>query len=160
MAGGPRQVFQTKDDAVSDVLGEILTIGIFVALFAVAAVAFVPSDPPTDLKAEVTASVRCGADGWGSGDETVVIEHAGGQPIEQHRTRIHLLLNGTPTEYGPSTLGGPFADGAFTTGEQWRTQHTIGMNSTLALRIFYAHTDGAEALWHDAAVKTRTCATA
>lgn len=159
MAGGRSERGPLGDDAVSDVLGELLMIAVIVGLFAVASIAFVPADPPVDLHAEVQTRLACGAGGWGTGDERVVVEHAGGDALARDRTGIEVLADGTATDYAVGTLGGPFSDGALGVGERWNHTQAIPAGAEVRVRVFYLHDDGAVELWHDAPVMGRACAT-
>lgn len=158
MEGG-RSPRAPGDDAVSDVLGELLMVAVIVGLFAVASVAFIPSGPPVALHADVQTHLRCGAGGWGTGDEQVVVQHAGGDALVRDRTGIEVLVDGASTDHPLGTLGGPFSDGALGVGERWNHTQSVPAGAEVRVRGYHLHDDGAVALWHDVPVRARACGT-
>lgn len=126
------------EEAVTDVIGSILLVGITVAVMVALSIMLVGFLQPDDqVRADLELAVHPGQDGWGTGDETVRIRHLGGEPVPQSGFRIVLVLNGTSTVFKGSTLdaGGGWDDGQLTTGETWSTVTHIPFRSLVELGV-------------------------
>ncbi len=110
-----------KDEAVTDVLGTILMVGITVVMMGGLSLLVLNIDGPVDITyAELTTRVRPGADpAWGTGDEQVVLKHAGGERIPTSDLRVIMRIDGVEQAIDPLTIDGGDSDGHFSMGEKW-----------------------------------------
>lgn len=90
--------FLEDDNAVSEVIGEVLLIAIAVIAFSfVALVVFSYADSHAMVHADIQ--------GWmDAASDTVYLRHAGGQTIDISTTRILLHVNGSAREISPKSL--------------------------------------------------------
>jgi FlaG/FlaF family flagellin (archaellin) len=109
-----------SDEAVSDVVGSILLVGITVGMTVVLALLLFAYDgPEPETRAHLAISVLPGLDGaWGTKDEQVVVRHLGGDPI---RSSAHVLtsIGGVRSDLSGAALGPASADGRLVVGEMW-----------------------------------------
>lgn len=119
-----RQRFAAAEQGVSDVIGTILLVAITVGMMIGLSAVMLGLEGPRDrIHVEIRMSVLPGANGWGTGDETVRIEHVGGEAFPQKTARVRLGVDATTFTAGGAELGQGFADGTFSLGDTWeRTQ--------------------------------------
>ncbi|MCA1813867.1 MAG: fibronectin type III domain-containing protein [Halobacteriales archaeon] len=137
-AGTRRQRALSSDAAVSDVIGNLLTVGITVVMMAAVFVLFIKVPLASDaIHAELRAEVDAGNNGWNTGDEMVVVEHLGGQALPASKTNISIQLDGASFAFGgdAASLGGAFADGKLTVGESWRHTFTIANTTSVGINV-------------------------
>lgn len=85
------------DDGVSDVVGSILLVGITVVMAGLMALLILSFKGPHDVThANLVITVNPGQEGWSSGDESIRIQHLGGDAVDGGTTRITYRLNGGP----------------------------------------------------------------
>jgi FlaG/FlaF family flagellin (archaellin) len=122
------------EEAVSDVIGSILMVGITVLMMVGLSVAVLNIDPPErERRAVLSVQIDPGSGGWGTADERLVVQHLGGEPIARADARVLLTLDGTKTTLQSAQLLGAFADGTLSIGETWI--HTMRLNATSVLRV-------------------------
>lgn len=116
----PCRACPDSDEAVSDVVGAILLVGITVGMTVVLAVLLTVYDGPEAVpQADLAVSVVPGADGsWDTGDEQVRIRHLGGQPLKQ-TTVVSVDIDGATTRLTGPALASRWSDGRLTIGETW-----------------------------------------
>lgn len=138
--GGP-------DQGASEVVGSILMVALTVAI-AGAMVSVVYGAIPTDQgsrRASFSAEVHPNGDGWGTGDETVAINHNGGHALHADATAVVVGIDGPETVYEPagpnavdhgSQTAWTTSDREFTIGERWHTDAlTIPEDARVSLTI-------------------------
>jgi FlaG/FlaF family flagellin (archaellin) len=117
--------FIQDNNAVSDLIGEVLMTAIAVLAFSVIAV-FVFSYIGTDEK------VHANIDGWVDvGSDTIYLRHSGGENIDLNNMQILLNLNGTRRELSSSQLMQIFGDNSWHLGEAMRIDTDIMWNTTI-----------------------------
>lgn len=122
-----------SDDAVSDVVGNVLLVGITVAVMSGLSVAvFLIGGPADVLHVDFDVDVVRGGDAWGEGDEQVRLQHVGGEPVPTG-IEVRITLNGTTTSHTPNDQG--FSDGLFQMGESWSTTMTIPKDAEVSVTI-------------------------
>lgn len=136
----------SKDSGVSEVIGTLLLLGITVALFFVAFAWASTFRPPERAPyAELSAYLNDGGDGWGNGNERILIAHRGGEPLLQDNTEVMITIDESPIRYGGKDL--KFSDGFFYLGEVWRsTGERIGLDSTVYVSVVCYMESGALAI--------------
>lgn len=131
-----RSARQGRDDAVSDVVGNVIMTGVTAAMMAGVFLLFLAIPGPNDVvHAELAAVMDAGPDGvWDTGDERLGLRHLGGEPLDRARTSVAFLLDGTPHRVQGDALGGAFAgDGRLTLGETWT--ETFRISNTTAVDV-------------------------
>jgi flagellin-like protein len=109
-----------RDEGVSDVVGSVLLVAItVVAAVAFGAILFAYDGPEPKQHARLAASIDAGASGWGTGDESLRIQHLGGHAMDAESTAVVYNLDGVATRLEGSALGSAFADGRLSIGETW-----------------------------------------
>ncbi len=76
-----------------------------------------------------------GLGGWGTGDETIDVEHLGGKRLRAADVTVLYSINETLTELMDEALGGAFSDGALVAGETWSRGETLNANQTVAVSV-------------------------
>lgn len=147
----PRRV--RRDDAVADVIGNVMIVGLTVLMTAGLVTLLLATKPgPVDeVRAEFGVQVKQGDEGWGSGDEYVRVTHQGGEALSLGSTVI-VIGDGSTSETfredGTNKLEHPaqnaFDSGAddtrFSIGEIWRTpDRTIELADQILLNIVDTH---------------------
>ena len=123
--GARRKTLHMDGHAVTDVVGAVLMVGMTVGMTVVLSLLLVTyKGPSPSPHSAVAVTVLPGANGWGSGDETVRIRHLGGDPLTRS-THVIVRIGSTTTDLTGAALGAPFTDGRFTTGETWSRAWTI-----------------------------------
>ncbi|WP_406662141.1 LamG-like jellyroll fold domain-containing protein [Methanolobus sp. ZRKC3] len=110
--------FCKNTEAVTEVIGEVMLTAIAVLAFSVIAVfVFSYANPEERVHADI--------DGWVNvNSDSIVLRHAGGEPIDIERTRMLLDLNGTRKELDPANL-------KFLTGtNSWQLGEMIVINTS------------------------------
>ncbi|MEA3189982.1 MAG: Archaeal Type pilin, N-terminal [Thermoplasmata archaeon] len=138
------------DEAVSDVVGSALLVGITVLLaVAMAGLLFALPPPQATPQSNLAVSVSPGNQAWGTGDEQLVVTHLGGDPLAQDTTIVSYSLNGgAPVGITGAALG--FSGGRLSVGERWT--RTVPLQSTDRVAINVVNTEGASTLLATAAV--------
>jgi hypothetical protein len=99
-----------------------------------------PRTPPTAF----VASADPGDDGWGTGDETVVVQHDGGERVDPERLDLLVTTSGG----GESAVSGvDWPNESWKVGETATYTGTIPENATLRLRWRSPDDDVAQILW-------------
>lgn len=142
-----------RDDAVADVIGNVLIVGLTVLMTAGLVTLLLATKPgPVDeVRAEFGVQVKQGDEGWGSGDEYVRITHRGGEALSLGSTVIVIGDGSTSDTFrqgGPSELEhadeDAFDSGAddirFSIGEIWRTpDRTVDLADKIVVNIVDTH---------------------
>lgn len=133
----PARAATRGEAAVADLIGSVLTIGITVLLMVGAAlVVFAMPGPAHDVHADLAAGVDPGLGSWGTGDESVVLAHRGGQPLPANETQVTLRVHGAaPLVLRGAALGGAFGDGQLTVGERWSRAFVIPAGAAVDVRV-------------------------
>ncbi len=131
-----------KEDAVADIMGSVLLVGITVAMTVGLSlmVANIPG-PPDEMYAELKISAQPGPDGnWGTGDEVLQIRHLYGESLSESHAKVVYSVNGASTTIEKDALG--FSDDSFDIGERW--QHTLVLqhNDDLVVNVVVPHGSG------------------
>lgn len=122
-----------SDDAVSDVVGNILLVGITVALMSGMSVAVMSvGGPPDILHADLAVDLLRGGAAWGDGDEGVRLRHLGGEPVPAG-VEVLLDVDGAAAVYAPDDQG--FADGALRIGEAWVLTTTLAEGEQVSVAV-------------------------
>lgn len=110
----------TGQDAVADVVGSTLLVGITVlSAVAFGALLFAFEGPDERLWADLEMRVDPGTAGWGTGDERLEVVHLGGQPVPMQGTRIRWAAGASVEARADAALGSAFSDGWLTISEVW-----------------------------------------
>lgn len=142
MKGAARRI-RSSDAAVSDVVGSMLLVGITVVVMAGVAVVILSIDGPQDeQRADLDIQASPGLAGWGTGDESILLTHQGGEALTSSSIDVVLLVNQVPTYFSGATLGVPWDDGTFSIGESWLHQFLIDMDDRIEVMVVQAGTDG------------------
>ena len=117
-----------SDGAVADVLGAILLVGLTVGMTVVLGGLLMTYDGPRATPhARLSITASPGAGGWDTNDETIRVQHLGGDPLEAG-TRVLIRINGVVvTDLSGAALGDTFADGRLVVGETWTHTPTNGI---------------------------------
>ncbi len=111
---------RARDDAVSDVLGNILMVGITVGMMVGLSVMVLNfGGPPDRVHADFRVDLSPGGAFWGDGNEEIQVRHVGGEAVPRDETRIVVAINGSLTSYAGAQLDQGFADGEFRLGDRW-----------------------------------------
>lgn len=145
------------DAGASEVVGSILMVALTVAL-AVAMISIVWGAVPSgedSLRASFSASIQANDAGWGSGDETVRVDHEGGNAVPSASLAIVVAVDGDETRFtadgsDPLDHGSQDAftsdDPAFVIGERWHTPDmTIPPDARVAVST--VDTSAEKTLW-------------
>lgn len=130
--------FNDDQRAVSEIIGSMLLIGITVLLVGGLAVLVLSVKPPADpLHADISMLVTRGPDGeWGTADETLRVQHKGGEAIPKEGLSISIDVGGTTTTYSGSGLTGTaFDDGELTIGELWSVTLTVAVDQSVDVEM-------------------------
>lgn len=116
------QAWGRDERGVSDLVGNILLVGITVLTAGVLAGIIFTRPPPQDQTVpDVLVSLNAGPDGmWSTGDENVSVTHRGGEVMRASESKINITGSTPSRTYAGSTLGTAFATGpGLTIGETW-----------------------------------------
>lgn len=112
-----RRFVMLQEEAVSDVLGAVLLVGITVVMAAAFGVLLLSYDGPSDTQhTQLAITIGPGSDqDWGPNDAELRIKHIGGEPLRQADVTIQY------TEAGgsPQTVQPTFAGGKLSIGQSW-----------------------------------------
>lgn len=125
----------SADEALTDVVGSILLVGLTVVMTVVlAGLLLVYDGPEAPPQADLAVTLSPGVGGWGTGDEEVRIRHLGGPAVP---ASSHVLLdNGTASwDLTGAALGGAFADGELAIGETWRRTARIHASALVSVQV-------------------------
>jgi len=125
------------DNGVSEIIGTLLLLMITVALFSVVFVwaARLPT-PERVPYVDLTPFLDDGGDGWGNGNERVIIEHRGGEPIFANQTRVLIRIDDREIVAEGENLH--FNDGYMYMGDTWKSETgRITSNSTIYASVYY-----------------------
>ena len=135
MPKAPGEPMSSHDEAISDVVGSILLVGLTVGMTVVLAILLMaydgPSAPP---KADLAVTLSPGAGGWGTGDEEVRVRHLGG-PAVPSSSHVLLAVGPASSDLTGGALGGAFADGRLSIGETWRRTGRIGATDLVSVQV-------------------------
>ncbi len=110
----------SDDEAVSEVVGQVLLVGITITTMVGLTILVMNIDGPLDkTHADIEYLVSAGQGGWNDGDESIQLTHMGGESIETASTLFRIVVNGAVTEVDSASLGGAWADGSFSITETW-----------------------------------------
>ncbi len=127
---------QRDDDAVADVLGNILMVAITVTMMVGLSMLVLSFDgPPDKIHADFRVDLTPGGSFWGDGNEEIHIRHIGGEPVPTDGTRIIIAVNGVSSVYAGAALDQGFADGTFRLGETWNQTLTVPGNASVEVGI-------------------------
>lgn len=122
-----------NEDAVSDVLGTILMVGITVTMMAGLSLLVLNIDgPPDNVHADLAISAGPGAGGWGTGDETILVRHLGGEAVPGDLTVV-VLIGAARTDLVPTDQG--WLDGKLRIGESWAGTLTVNEGDRLEVGL-------------------------
>lgn len=133
-----RALAARDEEAVADILGSILMVGITVIMAAAFAILLFSYKGPTPtLQTDVAVSVDPGAGGWSTGDETIRILHRGGDPLSAIQSTVTVKIGAAAQQSytGATALGSTFADGKLTVGEIWQKTYTIASGSAVTVKL-------------------------
>ena len=126
-----------NDDAVADVVGTILLVGITVAMMAGLSLLVLNIAPPDDqVIADLAIDIGSGPGGWGDGDETLLVRHLGGERVDG--VEVILFIDGVRTDITPTDQG--FTDGELRIGEQWIG--TVSIDEGARVEVALLHKEG------------------
>ncbi len=132
--------------AVSDVLGNVLLIGITVTSFA--ALTFMVGQippPPDQVHAELSVEVQAGPDqSWSTGDELIVINHLYGESVPADESYVLLGINGATQRFSGAQLD--FSGGLLDIGETWKRTALVGFNDEVSVDIGVLRSGGSTLL--------------
>lgn len=142
--GGARRPRCRRDDeAVSDVVGSILLVGITVTMAAALGLLLLNFDGPKERpEASLALTVRPGLNAWGSGDERLQVRHLGGDALRASDTVILYSINGSSAvALTGSQLG--FANGRLAIGQTWTSGNlTLSSAAAVDLRVIHRGATG------------------
>lgn len=122
-------------EALTDVVGSILLVGLTVAMTVVLAVLLLAYDGPAAApQADLAVTLSPGAGGWGTGDEEVRVRHLGG-PALPDSSRVRLAVGAATADLSGPALGGAFADGRLAIGETWRHTARIAASDLVSVQV-------------------------
>lgn len=124
-------------EAVSDVMGSILLVGITVTVMTGLSIVVLSTPGPTEqVQADATVDLHPGQDGaWGTGDEEIRLAHKGGEPMPRDRTAIHYSIDGIVTTVSGNGLDGAFTDGRLSIDEVFVIGTTLDADSEVAVDV-------------------------
>ncbi|MDY6985110.1 MAG: type IV pilin [Candidatus Thermoplasmatota archaeon] len=125
------------DKGVSEIIGTLLLLLITVALFSVVLVWAMRLPTPEAVPyVDLRPYLNDGGDGWGNGNERVVIEHRGGEPIFANHTRIQMSIDGRELVAEREDLN--FPNDYMYMGDTWiGDRQRVNSNSTVILSVYY-----------------------
>jgi hypothetical protein len=103
----PPQRRGRSDGAVADIIASILMIAVTVVMMgAVFTMVLSVPGPEDRVHADIAVRVDPGFSdpGWGTGDEAIVVEHHGGEPLDQGSTVLKVNLDGQQFTYDGARL--------------------------------------------------------
>lgn len=143
----PGRCLRRDQKGVSEVLGNVLLVGITVLLTAGFATAIIAIPKPlAKLHADLSYDVVNPDGTWGNGDEEVRIHHRGGDSLEAKSTRIIVRLDQQLVELSGSQLQGAFSDGRLAIGETWRHSENIPFATPVAIGVVHHGQRGGQVL--------------
>ncbi|MDG6244240.1 MAG: PKD domain-containing protein [Methanolobus sp.] len=120
-----RGTFTEDDNAVSEVIGEVLMTAIAVLAFSVIA-AFLFSNIGADERVHVNVG------GWVDVEsDTIYIRHTGGEQVDLGKVQVILNLNGTRQDISPSQLVQLFGDDSWNLGETIEIETDVLWNTSI-----------------------------
>lgn len=128
----------SSDEGVSDVLGNILLVGITVAMAASLGFILLSFDGPADVpQTSLDVTVSPGDSQWGTGDESIVVRNNGGDPLDQDEiTVLYSINNGPPVSVEGSALA--FPAGLLAIGQAW-TSSALTLAATDTVQVNVVH---------------------
>lgn len=127
---------RARDEAVADVLGNILMVGITVSMMVGLSVLVLNfGGPPDKVHADFRVDLSPGGMFWGDGNEEIQIRHIGGEAVPAAQTRIVVAVNGTSALYAGAALDQGFADGSFRLGDTWNVTLTVPGGAIVEVNI-------------------------
>jgi len=125
------------DEGVSEIIGTLLLLVITVLLFSIVLVWATQLPTPENAPyVDLRPYLDDGGDGWGNGNERVVIEHRGGEPIFANRTMVQIRINEKEFVSRDADLG--FREGYMYMGDTWRSRgERITSNTTVYVSVYY-----------------------
>jgi FlaG/FlaF family flagellin (archaellin) len=122
---------------VSEIIGTLLLLMITVALFSVVFVWATRLPTPERVPyVDLTPFLDDGGDGWGNGNEKIVIEHRGGEPIFANQTRVIIRIDDRELVAERENLN--FNDDYMYMGDTWvSSTQRITNNSTVYASVYY-----------------------
>lgn len=126
-----------KDDhAVSEVVGQVLLVGITITTMVGLTILVMNIDGPLDkTHADIEYGILAGADGWNSGDEVVRMQHVGGEAIDRDSAVLRILVNGVATEISGAALDGAWSDGSLSVTEAWDFSTTLDFGDEVEVLV-------------------------
>lgn len=136
-------------------VGSVLLVAITVVMAAALGfTVFALTKPVDPVHADITMLVKPGGNGWGDGDESIVMKHLGGETIDVSQAEVRYTIGGTTTTLSGASLGSAFSDGEFSIGETWTHAFTIPAGTTVDVDLIVDTVGGATQLL--ATVETST----
>jgi FlaG/FlaF family flagellin (archaellin) len=134
------------DDGVSEIIGTLLLLVITVILFSVVLAWAGTMKPPERIPyADLYPYLEDGHDGWGNGNEQIVIGHRGGEPLLSNNLQVVVRIDDRELKYERNSL--KFPNGYLYMGENWHTDaQRINQNSTVYAVVYYLSENGAVAI--------------
>ncbi|HLE47741.1 MAG TPA: type IV pilin N-terminal domain-containing protein, partial [Candidatus Thermoplasmatota archaeon] len=133
------------DDAVSEMVGTVLLVGITVVMVTGLTVLMLGRAGPVDEShGTYSASLRPGTDGlWGTGDELILIDHMGGEALLADATVIRVKVASTELRFEGATLGSAFLpDGYLKPGERWSLTQTVALADVVRIEVVATDNSG------------------
>ncbi|MGB1587107.1 MAG: LamG-like jellyroll fold domain-containing protein [Thermoplasmatota archaeon] len=125
------------DEAVSDIVGSILLVAMLVTTSAVIALDLADREPNELTRADLDILVQPGANGWGSGDERIVLIHRGGHPVDADSLLFRLTVAGTTEEVAaPASL---LSEGTWRPGQQVVFTRSIQASDGVSVLVVGTH---------------------
>lgn len=125
------------DEAVSDVVGAVLLTAMLVAVSAVIALDLADREPDLVTRVRLDVQLLPGADGWGTGDERLLVTHRGGHPISMEGLQFRITVGQTTQDEGPPA--NIALDGTWRSGEHAWFTRTIQASDHVALQVLGTH---------------------
>ncbi len=141
------RVLRADEHAVSDAIGNILMIGITIAIsggLALTVTSMLKPDPY--YGAEVGAELADQDSLWGTGNERVTVKLLWGEPLEKKWTKIYITAGGLRDEYSDADLDQGFSDGKLTLGESWYVDKTIAAGQEVMVEVVAERGDASKLL--------------
>lgn len=145
------------DEGASEVVGSILMVAITVAVaagFVTVLYGAIPAQETT-VRATLSGDISEGANGWGTGDETVSVAHKGGNPIESSSLAIVVEIAGIETRFtesgaNPLDHAGEDAfnatDDTLSIGDTW-TSTDLTIDTDTRVSVTVVDTTRGKTLW-------------
>ncbi len=126
----------SDDEAVSEVVGQILLVGITITTMVGLTVLVMSIDGPLNkTHADIEYQVLAGQGGWNTGDEAIRLTHQGGEPIERSSAKFRFIIDGVATEVQGSALLGNWTDGTLSINEQWQYTTTLAFGAKVEVLL-------------------------